>query len=246
MAYAIAAVSPPSTREPRVPHPPIWPAGALVDFPDPRDLPRDVEVVAEGAVFEPEALVAAYRLGIFPWPADESFVPWVSPRERAVLRLDRPLHWSRSLRRAMRSPRFSISVDRAFAEVMRAAGEGRDEGTWIVPDLVDGYRELHALGWAHSLEVWDEARTLVGGIYGVAVGGVFAGESMFHRVTDASKVAFATLAERLRAAGFSLLDAQVMTPHLASLGCVPLARADYLDELARVRDLALPFPGDPA
>jgi leucyl/phenylalanyl-tRNA--protein transferase len=129
-----------------------------------------------------------------------------------------------------------VSIDEAFADVMRACGETRPEGTWISEEMITGYAALHRLGWAHSVEVW-EAEELVGGIYGVAIGGSFAGESMFHKRTDASKVAFATLAETLRARGYVLFDVQVMNDHLASLGCIEIRRAAYLDRLTRARAL---------
>jgi leucyl/phenylalanyl-tRNA--protein transferase len=137
----------------------------------------------------------------------------------------------------LRSHPYEVTVDTAFQEVMRACGDVRTEGTWITPGMIAGYTRLHALGWTHSVEVWEQAahgeRTLVGGIYGIAIGAMFAGESMFHRRTDASKIAFATLAERLVAGGFELFDVQLMTSHLESLGCVELPRAAYLDRVAR-------------
>ena len=201
-------------------------------FPDPRKAPRDV--VAVGTDFRPGTLLTAYRMGIFPWPqghGDADLVGWFSPDPRALLALD-ALDWSRSLRRTLRRHPYRISVDTAFTATMRACGSDREEGTWITPAVIAGYTALHELGWAHSLEVW-EADLLVGGIYGVAIGASFAAESMFHRRTDASKIAFATLAKRLRDAGYELFDAQVMTPHLASLGVEPVRRKTYLDRLAK-------------
>ncbi|HEX7603660.1 MAG TPA: leucyl/phenylalanyl-tRNA--protein transferase, partial [Polyangiaceae bacterium] len=138
----------------------------------------------------------------------------------------------RSLRRTLRTHPFRISVNTAFEEVMNACGTERAGGTWIIPELIAGYVKLNELGWAHSLEVW-EGELLVGGIYGVAVGAAFAGESMFHRRTDASKIAFATLAERLKESGYLLFDAQVKNPHLTSLGCIEIKRTDYLERLAK-------------
>ncbi len=135
----------------------------------------------------------------------------------------------------MRTHGFEITIDEAFADVMRACGEERKGGTWIVPDLIEGYKALHELGWAHSIEVWERhaagSRELVGGMYGITIGGLFAGESMFHRRTDASKVAFVTIVERLKAGGFVLFDVQVMNEHLESLGCIELTRDDYLRSL---------------
>jgi leucyl/phenylalanyl-tRNA--protein transferase len=208
---------------------PIEPPPTEVRFPDPRRARRDV--IAVGADFRPGTLLTAYRAGIFPWPqSDGSLVAWFSPKSRALLPLD-ALHWSRSLRRTLRHHPYRITVNAAFRETMIACG-AREEGTWITPEVIAGYTDLHALGWAHSLEVWD-ADELVGGIYGIAIGASFAGESMFHARTDASKIAFATLAERLRDAGHQLFDAQVMTPHLETLGCANVRRDEYLDRLAR-------------
>ncbi len=218
------------------PYPPIEPPQTHVEFPDPRTLEEDV--VAVGTDFSPGTLLSAYRRGIFPWPHGR-VVAWFSPDPRAVLPLEStPLHWSRSLRRTLRNHPYEVTVDTAFEEVMRTCGDVRSEGTWITPGMIAGYKRLHVLGWTHSVEVWERAadrgeRTLVGGIYGIAIGGLFAGESMFHKRTDASKIAFATLAERLVAGGFELFDVQLMTSHLESLGCVEIARNEYLDRVAR-------------
>lgn len=210
----------------------VEPPRTEVRFPDPRRVPRDV--IAVGTDFRPGTLLQAYRMGIFPWPqgtGDGDIVAWFSPDPRALVPLDR-LAWSRSLRRTLRNHAFTITVDTAFRETMMACGSEREGGTWITPEVIAGYTQLHALGWAHSLEVWD-GRALVGGIYGIAIGASFAAESMFHRVTNASKIAFATLAEKLRDSGYLVFDAQVMNPHLASLGCVDVQRDVYLDRLAR-------------
>jgi leucyl/phenylalanyl-tRNA--protein transferase len=141
------------------------------------------------------------------------------------------------LRRTLRKHPFALTKDAAFAEVMRMCGETRPEGTWILPEMLDAYSELHRLGWAHSVEVWS-GDELVGGIYGVAIAGLFAGESMFHTRTDASKIAFAALVDHLRARGYALYDVQVLSEHLASLGCVELPRREYMRRL----DLALAAP----
>jgi leucyl/phenylalanyl-tRNA--protein transferase len=213
---------------------PIEPPATEVRFPEPRRVRRDV--IAVGTDFRPGTLLTAYRMGIFPWPqasrAGDELVAWFSPDPRALLSLGE-LHWSRSLRRTLRHHPFRITVDAAFRDVMIACGKEREEGTWITPDVIAGYTQLNELGWAHSLEVWRGHNELVGGIYGVAIGGSFAAESMFHRVTDASKIAFATLAERLREGGYQIFDAQVMNPHLESLGCVPVRRSEYLERLAK-------------
>src|SRR6476620_6041561 len=171
------------------PHPPIEPPTSRVVFPDPRRAGRR-EILAVGVDFSPGTLLAAYRQGIFPWPQSRTLVPWCSPDPRAIFPLAEPLHWSRSRRRTLRKHPWRISIDEAFEGVMRACGETRPEGTWIHEEMITGYASLHRLGWAHSVEVGEGAE-LVGGIYGVAIGGSFAGESMFHKRTDASKVAFA-------------------------------------------------------
>ncbi|HWL86875.1 MAG TPA: leucyl/phenylalanyl-tRNA--protein transferase [Polyangiaceae bacterium] len=212
-----------------------------VVFPDPREA-SEPGVVAIGSDFRAGTLLHAYRNGIFPWPHGQH-VLWFSPDPRAVLPLEGDLHWSRSLRRTLRHHPFEVTVDEAFTDVMHACGTTRDE-TWIIPTLSRGYTHLHKLGWAHSIEVWErqgKARALVGGIYGVAIGGLFAGESMFHTRTDASKIAFATLAERLRRGRFTLFDVQVMSDHLASLGCVDISREDYLMRLARALSVDAAF-----
>jgi leucyl/phenylalanyl-tRNA--protein transferase len=203
------------------------------------------DIAAVSRTLSPSVVLAAYRRGIFPWPVSQRLVPWVSPDPRAVFPLDDPPHWSRSLRRTMRRGIFTVTVNRAFRQVVEACGTDRDEGTWITPDVISTYVALHAMGWAHSVEVWAaDDGSLAGGLYGIALGGVFAGESMFHRRTDASKVAFATVAERSRARGFSMFDVQVLTPHLESLGCMSIARAEFLDRLERALTVAARFGGD--
>jgi leucyl/phenylalanyl-tRNA--protein transferase len=213
-----------------------------VRFPDPINAPSH-GVVAVGCDFTPGTLLLAYRSGIFPWPHGEDeddrgapLVLWFSPEPRCIFELggESEPHWSRSLRRTLRIHPYEVTVDEDFASVMRMCGETRKNATWIIPELERGYSELHALGWAHSVEVWERSeagRELVGGIYGVAVGGLFAGESMFHTRTDTSKIAFAMLVSRLRAAGYVLLDVQVTNPHLASLGCTEIPRRTYLERL---------------
>lgn len=230
---------------PRVPYPPIEPPPTRVRFPDPGRA-RAPEVLAIGCDFSPGTLLRAYRSGIFPWPhGDEQhegkpLVLWFSPDPRCIFPLEGELHWSRSLRRTLRIHPYEVTLDEDFAQVIRLCGETRANATWIIPELVDGYVKLHELGWAHSVEVWEKdahgGRTLVGGIYGVAVGGVFAGESMFHLRTDCSKIAFATLATKLKASGFAVFDVQVQNPHLESLGCIEIPRREYLARLADALD----------
>ena len=197
-------------------------------FPDPRDV--DAEgLVAQGGDLEPGTIVAAYRLGIFPWPYDDSALLWWSPDPRAILPLD-ALHVSRSLLRTLRRARFRVTLNAAFAAVIDGCAD-RDE-TWITPDMRAAYVRLHALGWAHSVEVWGADGTLAGGLYGVAVGGLFAAESMFHRVTDASKVALVALVQHARRVGTTLVDVQVPSDHLTTLGVHTIAREAYLARLA--------------
>jgi leucyl/phenylalanyl-tRNA--protein transferase len=199
-------------------------------------------VLAVGCDFSAGTLLLAYRSGIFPWPHGEDedergapLVLWFSPEPRCIFELGREPHWSRSLRRTLRQHPYEVTVDEDFAGVVRLCGETRANATWIIPELMRGYQRLHELGWAHSVEVWERAsnakRELVGGIYGVAINGLFAGESMFHTRTDTSKIAFATLVSKLRAAGYVLFDVQVKNPHLVSLGCVEIPRREYLARL---------------
>jgi len=190
------------------------------------------DLVGMGADLEPGTLLSAYRQGLFPMPAGEPDVPllWWSPRRRGVLPLD-GLRVSRSLRQSVR--RMEVRVDTAFDEVVAACADPSRDSGWIDDDIAAAYSRLHDLGWAHSVESWQDGR-LVGGLYGVAIGGLFAGESMFHRVTDASKAAVVALVRVLRSDGDTrrLMDVQWRTPHLATLGVVEIPRAEYLRRLA--------------
>jgi leucyl/phenylalanyl-tRNA--protein transferase len=182
-------------------------------------------------VIDSALLLNAYASGWFPMAVDHE-VHWFSPDPRGVVPLDR-LHVPRRLARLVRSGAFRIEVDRAFVDVMRACAAGRDAddpGTWINEEIIASYTALHARGFAHSVEAWNGDR-LAGGLYGVALGGAFFGESMFHHETNASKVAFVALAERLRERGFTLLDTQWVTPHLEQFGAIEIPRADYLKRL---------------
>jgi len=203
-------------------------------FPDPRTAPGD-EPVAWGGDLEPATLLDAYSHGIFPWPSHGT-IYWWSPDPRAVFPLDR-IHVSRSLRRTRRQGRLRCTVDADFRGVITGCAHRPGEGTWITPAMVQAYRRLHELGYAHSVETWAEDGELVGGVYGIALGGAFMGESMFARVSDASKVALVHLAERLHAGGFVLLDAQVPNPHLQSLGAMAMPRASFLDALQTALDI---------
>lgn len=193
-----------------------------------REQGRPEEVVGVGADLEPGTLLNAYRSGVFPMPMRRSLMAWWSPDPRGILPLD-GLRISRSLRRSC--SRYSIRVDTAFEEVISACGDRTRTGAWIDPDIKAAYVRLHRFGWAHSVEAWDPYGRLAGGLYGVAIGGFFAGESMFHRQTDASKVALVALVELLRSAGAVLLDVQWATPHLRSLGALEVSRREYLSRL---------------
>ncbi len=207
-------------------------------FPDPR-LADPSGVVAFGADLAPETLVQAYRTGIFPWPHSAAPLPWFSPDPRGVLLLD-GLRVSRSLRQRLRRCGWSTTVDAEFEAVIVACADRPGEGTWIDRSMQRAYRRLHELGWAHSVEVWD-GDELVGGLYGVLVGSVFCGESMFHRATDASKVALADLVDRWREAGGAFVDVQLPTEHLTTLGAVEVPREEYLSRLEAVRDHHVPL-----
>jgi leucyl/phenylalanyl-tRNA---protein transferase len=188
-------------------------------------------LVAIGGDLRPERLLYAYRSGVFPWYNEGEPICWWSPNPRAIIELD-GLHVSRRLARTLRSGLYRITVDRDFGGVIRGCADGREEGTWIIPEMIDGYERLHRLGYAHSVEVW-RGTDLAGGLYGVAVGGLFAGESMFSRQRDASKVALVETVERVRDQGFQLFDIQLLTEHTARLGAVEIPRKQYLARLRR-------------
>jgi leucyl/phenylalanyl-tRNA--protein transferase len=170
---------------------------------------------------------------------DDGTIEWFSPDPRGILPLE-AFHASRRLQRVVRAGRFGVTVDRAFRRVMEACADLRDEGTWITGEILESYTALHQAGYAHSVEVW-EGEALSGGLYGVSLGGAFFGESMFHRASDASKVAVAALVERLRARGFTLLDTQWLTPFLDSLGGVEISRDQYLERLGPALEARLDF-----
>ena len=192
---------------------------------------------------DPRLLLHGYASGVFPMAdsRDAADLFWVEPRERAILPLD-AIHVSRSLAKRLRSGDFRVTADRAFHDVVRACAD-RSE-TWINPAIEGAVVALHAQRQAHSIEVWDAADELVGGLYGIRLGRAFFGESMFSRATDASKVALAWLVARLRVGGFTLLDCQFMTDHLASLGAVTVTRATYLRRLGEALAEGSSPPGD--
>jgi leucyl/phenylalanyl-tRNA--protein transferase len=199
-------------------------------FPTPSELPEG-DFVSLGGDLEPSTLVNAYRSGIFPMEATPlpGVLAWWSPDPRGILPLDQ-LRVTRSMRQSAR--RYETRVDTCFDRVIRACADMPREDGWINEAFIAAYTRLHELGWAHSIEVFDRDGQLAGGLYGVRVGGLFAGESMFHRRRDASKVALMALVDLLRESGMALLDVQWCTDHLASLGAVAVARQDYLARLA--------------
>ncbi|GAA5114442.1 leucyl/phenylalanyl-tRNA--protein transferase [Alloalcanivorax gelatiniphagus] len=224
-----------------MPDVPTAPAPTPWAFPSHPTWDPEDDLVALGADLEPGTLVTAYSLGLFPMPVTldgEDQLGWFSPVERGVLPLD-GLRVSRSLRRSVRD--FEIRIDTAFDEVMAACGSPDRPDGWITDEFTRAYGRLHRLGWAHSVEAWRDDR-LVGGLYGVSIGGLFAGESMFHRERDASKVALVALVDLLRDehADRRVLDVQWQTPHLASLGVVRRPRGEYLESLERCLDLPAP------
>ncbi|MBK8509097.1 MAG: leucyl/phenylalanyl-tRNA--protein transferase [Candidatus Competibacteraceae bacterium] len=209
-------------------------------FPHPdRALREPQGLLAAGGCLNPRRLLRAYRLGIFPWYSPGQPILWWSPDPRLVLFPER-VRISRSLRKTLRAGRFTATADTDFAAVMTAcaAPRGVDQGTWITPEMHRAYCRLHRLGHAHSLEVWHEGQ-LAGGLYGVAVGRVFYGESMFSLISDASKVALVLLAAQLRRWDFALIDCQVRTEHLARMGAVDISRGVFLELLQRY----CPLPG---
>ena len=185
----------------------------------------------------PDILISAYSQGIFPMGFGRE-IRWYSPDPRAILPLD-AFHIPKSLAQTWRSGRFEIRVDTRFREVMLACAD-REDGTWITPAIVAAYVRLHKLGVAHSVEAWHQGK-LAGGLYGVALGGAFFGESMFHTARDASKVALVALVERMKARGFILLDVQFMTGHLARFGAIEISRVEYHRRLAGALEIECKF-----
>lgn len=184
-------------------------------------------LLAAGGDLSPTRLVNAYRQGIFPWYSEDQPILWWSPAPRCVL-FPNSVHVSKRLRRRYNQGLFSLTLDHAFKRVIEACAEPREtqDGTWIMQDMINAYQKLHELGIAHSLEVW-RADELVGGIYGLSLGAVFFGESMFSRQTDASKVALVALCRHLASSGYQLLDCQIANAHLTSMGAVDISRAEF-------------------
>jgi leucyl/phenylalanyl-tRNA--protein transferase len=216
-------------------------ATSRIRFPDPSTGPAD-EPLAIGGDLRPGTLLRAYTSGIFPWSTEP--ITWWSPDPRGILPFE-DFHVSRRIERIIRQGRFQITTDQAFRDVItRCSSVPRredDNETWISPIMIDAYCRLHALGWAHSVEAWHDQR-LVGGLYGVAIGGLFAGESMFHTETNASTVALTWLVRRLATNGYTLFDIQMLTPHLERLGGTLVPRNSYLSMLRDALHLNPEFP----
>ena len=211
----------------------------VMRFPNPRTSTTD-GIVALGGDLHPDSLHLAYREGIFPWPVEGLPLAWFCPLKRAILEFSE-LHIPRSLARAQRQNAFEFSFDQAFdkviAECARSARPGQ-QGTWITAAMRRAYCQFHQMGHAHSVEAW-EARTLVGGVYGVAVEGTFAGESMFFKSPNASKLALLHLIEHLKARGLEWMDVQVLTPHMKALGAKEIPRDEFLEKLRQTQALGL-------
>ena len=217
---------------------PVYQLGPDIAFPPPERARRD-GLLAIGGDLSPERILLAYSMGIFPWYSDDSPILWWSSDPRVVLLPDEFV-CSKRLGRTIRQGRFEVRFDTAFGEGIRQGATvprpGQD-GTWITEEMIEAYVELHRLGFAHSVETW-RAGQLVGGMYGISLGGMFFGESMFRLERDASKVAFAALVARARAWDFSLIDCQMHTEHLASLGAREIRRREFLERLADNTSLA--------
>lgn len=201
-----------------------------IAFPDPADAEPD-GLLAVGGSLSPHRLVAAYSLGLFPWYHEDSPPLWWTPDPRCVLPPE-AFHLPRSLARVLKRQTFSFSFDADFSAVIHACAEPRGDydGTWLIPEMIEAYITLHRMGLAHSVEAWRDG-VLVGGLYGIALGSIFFGESMFFREPDASKAAFAHLVAALRDNGFTLIDCQQVTSHLLRFGAGPISRAEFMRRL---------------
>jgi leucyl/phenylalanyl-tRNA---protein transferase len=215
---------------------PVEPIPSQYVLPSPR--PHDGDVVAVGGDLEPGTILQAYRKGMFPMNLPDGELAWWSPVDRAILPLD-GLRITRSLRQSTR--RYQVTVDEDFLGVIEGCADPTREDGWITPQFIAAYTRLHELGWVHSIEVWDTDDRLVGGLYGVALGGLFAGESMFHRARDASKVALVHLVVMMSSGGGRLIDVQWNNPHLESLGAVVIGRDEYLSILPDALAVQGPF-----
>ncbi len=210
----------------------------MITFPDP-SLANEEGLLAVGGDLEPETLLAAYSKGIFPWYAEGQPVLWWSPDPRMVLFPDK-FHCSKRLARRMRQDRYAVSFDGAFDDVVATCAEiprHGEHGTWILPEMKAAYGQMHRLGYAHSIEVW-EGRALVGGLYGILLNRVFFAESMFSRKIDASKIALAALCDRALRQGWKLIDCQFHTAHLESLGGCEISRRDFIHLIENRRNIS--------
>ncbi len=196
-------------------------------------------MIAAGGDLAPATLITAYRTGIFPMAVDveERIIGWWSPDPRGIIPLDK-LRVTRSMRQSAK--RYDVRVDTCFRDIIRGCGAQSREGAWITDEFVEAFTTLHRMGWAHSIEVFDRAGELAGGLYGVRINGLFAGESMFHLQRDASKVALMSLVQLMRDTGMTLLDVQWRTDHLASLGAIEVSRRRYLALLRQALETAIP------
>ena len=214
--------------------PPVWLLDRRPVFPDPLLAGYD-DLVAVGGDFSPERLIAAYRAGIFPWFMDQGLIYWFSPDPRMIIEPSK-IKVSKSLSKTLKRNTFDIRYDTAFARVMQSCAtvrrKGEKEGSWITPEFIAGYTKLHKMGVAHSVEAWQDGE-LVGGLYGLKMGKVFCGESMFAKVPDASKAALVTLARKLEEEGAHMIDCQVSSPHLERMGGVEIDRGEYLERLKK-------------
>jgi len=212
---------------------PVFQLTEKIGFPPPH-LAEQEGILAVGGDLSIKRLLLAYQMGIFPWYAEEDPIIWWSPDPRLVLYPDR-LRYSRSLKRVLHKPVFTVTMDRAFSRVITecaAVRSDQGEGTWLVDDMIEAYVRLHEAGYAHSVETWQAGR-LAGGLYGVSLGGAFFGESMFMRVSNASKVAFVRLVQQLKFWGFDMVDCQVKTQHLLGFGAQEIPRKQFLDQLKK-------------
>ncbi len=186
-------------------------------------------LLAAGGELSPQWLLTAYKQGVFPWFSDEDPILWWSPAPRCIAFPDK-IHCSKSLKKQIRQNNYTVTWDKAFERVIQHCSERENTGTWITDDMLEAYTTLHGLGSAHSVEVWNQDE-LIGGLYGIAIGKIFFGESMFSLEANASKIAFNFLGHSLCQAGFKLIDCQVSSPHLSSLGCIEIDRAEFQSQL---------------
>ena len=205
-------------------------------FPNPNSAAKEPDgLLAVGGNLSPNTILAAYSKGIFPWFNEQDPILWWSPSVRCVIHPAK-IHSSKSLKKHIRNHQFTITIDKGFNQVIQACAErGNNQETWITDDMMDAYTRLHRLGHAHSLEVWED-KQLIGGIYGLAIGGIFCGESMFSRATNGSKIAMLYLCQHLVAKGFELLDCQLVNKHLLTMGGQAIKRTDFLSKLAKLRE----------